>query len=179
MDRQIILIAHNLRSTHNVGSVLRTADGLGVEKVFMTGYTPWPQEPSDDRLPHLARKISQQIHKTALGAENTVAWQHAENIYQLIEDLRQKGWHIYALEQVKHAKSLTSFVPPKRTALVLGREVEGLEQEVVALCDAALYIPMLGQKESFNVAQAAAMSLYHVRFAILPRENEKIKDPGR
>src|SRR5579885_2599476 len=76
MPRQIVLIAHDLRSTHNIGSLLRTADGLGVEKVFITGYSPYPLMARDDRLPHLAQKLDRDIHKTALGAEQSVAWEH-------------------------------------------------------------------------------------------------------
>lgn len=162
--RSIIVIAHNLRSTHNVGSLLRTADGLGIEQVFLTGYTPHPQHTADKRLPHLARKIDAQINKTALGAQTSLAWKYAADVLAVITELRGRKFTIAALEQTSTALSLPEFKPPDKLALIVGREVRGIESEVLGECDLALEIPMLGQKESFNVAQAAAMALYHCRF---------------
>jgi tRNA G18 (ribose-2'-O)-methylase SpoU len=163
--RSLILIAHNLRSTHNVGSLLRTAEGLGVVKVWLAGYTPYPLMTDDPRLPHLARKIDAQIHKTALDAEQQIKWQCDTSIARVIEQIRADGYTVMALEQAPDAINLSEYQPPDKLALVLGREAEGLEPEVLALCDGALEIPMFGQKESFNVVQAAAMALYHARFA--------------
>jgi 23S rRNA (guanosine2251-2'-O)-methyltransferase len=162
--RRIILIAHNLRSCHNVGSLLRTAEGLGVEKAYLTGYTPYPLAAHDDRLPHLAAKINDQIAKTALGAEKSVAWEHREDIMQLISDLRSDGFGVFAVEQAPGSIPLPDFNPPETAALILGREVEGLEKEILEAVTSALEIPMFGHKESFNVVQAAAMALYHFRF---------------
>jgi tRNA G18 (ribose-2'-O)-methylase SpoU len=163
--RQLILIAHNLRSTHNVGSLLRTAEGLGVETVYLTGYTPYPLMADDPRLPHLARKIDAQIHKTALDAEQQIKWQSDTSIARVVEQIRADGFTVMALEQAAEAIALPQYRPPDKLALMLGREVEGLEPEALTLCDGALEIPMFGQKESFNVVQAAAMALYHARFA--------------
>jgi len=160
----IILIAHNLRSIHNVGSLLRTADGLGVKTVYLTGYTPYPLSKNDSRLPHLAKKIDAQIAKTALGAEKSQAWHHREDIKSLVRELRSQEFLIAALEQAQAAVKLPDFEPPTKIAVIVGREVEGLESEVLKLCDTVLEIPMLGNKESFNVVQAAAMALYHIRF---------------
>src|SRR5579863_6553497 len=98
-SRQIILIAHNVRSTHNIGSLLRTADGLGVKKVYLTGYTPYPLSKTDERLPHLAKKIDARIHKTALGAEKSVSWEHESDVFKVISKLRQDGFLVAALEQ--------------------------------------------------------------------------------
>lgn len=162
--RQLILIAHNLRSTHNVGSLLRTADGLGIRAVYLTGYTPYPRLALDERLPHLAQKLDRQIAKTALGAERSVYWQHCPDIFKLISTLRAEDYMVTALEQAADSQPLPSFRPPDKCALIVGREVEGLEPEVLAACDQAVAIPMLGRKESFNVAQAAAMALYACRF---------------
>jgi len=161
---RIVLIVHNVRSCHNVGSLLRTAEGLGVERVWLTGYTPYPASPGDTRLPHLAQKTTRQIHKTALGAETSQAWQHAAQLPPVLAHLRKNGFTIAAVEQAPHATPLPGFKPPKRIALLVGREVEGVEPEVLAACDLALEIPMFGSKESFNVAQAAAMAAYHCRF---------------
>lgn len=95
----IIVIAHNLRSTHNVGSLLRTADGLGIDTVYLTGYTPYPSLPDDQRLPHIANKLDRQIHKTALGAEHSQKWQHQATIEPLLSNLKQQGFQIVGLEQ--------------------------------------------------------------------------------
>lgn len=164
-DRQIILIANNLRSIHNVGSLLRTADGLGIDKVFLCGYTPHPAGPEDNRLPHEAAKITRQIHKTALGAEQTVTWQWEQDVTPVITRLKSEGYVIAAVEQTPDSLDLPSFNPPAKIALILGREVDGVEPEVIKQCDLTLEIPMFGQKESFNVVQAAAMALYHIKFA--------------
>lgn len=163
--RQIVLIAHNLRSCHNVGSLLRTAEGLGIDCVFLTGYTPYPLHEDDTRLPHLAAKIDRQIHKTALGAEKLVAWQHADDLLSVLEQLRAEGFMLAAVEQSPRAIKLNNYHPPKKIALLVGREVEGVEPDVLARMDKILEIPMFGKKESFNVVQAAAMALYRCRFA--------------
>ena len=160
----IVLIAHNLRSCHNVGSLLRTAEGLGVSKVILSGYTPYPETKDDERLPHVRQKLHRQIHKTALGAETSEPWQHTASIDEVIATLRVDGFTIAALEQTASATLLPSYVPPEKIALLLGREVEGVEPEVLEACDLSLVIPMFGEKESFNVVQAAAMALYHCRF---------------
>lgn len=164
--RSIILIAHNLRSCHNVGSLLRTSEGLGATKVILTGYTPYPAKPhGDTRMPHIAAKIDRQIHKTALDAEKNMTWEQNDDVFATLDDLRSQGYTIAAVEQVPGSEALPQFAPPDKIALLVGREVEGVEPEIVAACDLALEIPMFGRKESFNVAVAAAIALYHVRFA--------------
>jgi 23S rRNA (guanosine2251-2'-O)-methyltransferase len=162
--RFIVVIAHDVRSTHNVGSLLRTCEGLGVEQVYLTGYTPYPRQEADDRLPHLADKITRQIHKTALNAETLIPWRQSTDIAPVLQQLRAKGYAIAALEQTSNSIPLPSFAPPPKIVLLLGREVEGIEPALLAQCDLALEIPMSGRKESFNVVQAAAMALYHCRF---------------
>ena len=162
--RQIILIAHNLRSTHNVGSLLRTAEGLGVERVLLTGYTPYPAMSDDQRLPHIAQKLDKQIAKTALDAQKLQAWEHYDDILEALTTLKQQGYAIVALEQTPTSLDLSTFQAPAKLAIIVGREVEGLEPELLSLCDQAIQITMFGGKESFNVVQAAAMALYHLRF---------------
>ena len=162
----LVLIAHNLRSTHNVGSLLRTAEGLGVAEVYLTGYTPYPAHDGDTRLPHLAAKIDRAIQKTALGAEQSQAWQHTEDLEEILTGLRSAGYLIAGLEQAPGAVKLPDFSSRSPVALIVGREVEGLEPEIVKACDTILEIPMFGRKESFNVVQAAAMALYHLRFML-------------
>lgn len=160
----IVLIAHNLRSCHNVGSLLRTAEGFGISDVILSGYTPYPVVANDERLPHLRLKLQRQIHKTALGAEASQRWHHIPDIKDAFSMLRSQGFTIAALEQTANAIALPTYSPPEKIALLVGREVEGVEPEVLAFCDVSLIIPMFGRKESFNVAQAAAMGLYHCRF---------------
>jgi 23S rRNA (guanosine2251-2'-O)-methyltransferase len=158
----IIIVAHNIRSTYNVGSVLRTADGFGVYKVFLTGYTPYPVQPRDQRLPHIREKLTKQIHKTALGAETTMATEHAADPTPVIKALRQDGYHIAALEQAPHAILLPDYTRPANLALLLGEEVKGVDPHLLSLCDTVLEIPMHGHKESFNVSVAAGIALYEL-----------------
>lgn len=162
--REIILIAHNLRSCHNVGSLLRTAEGLGIQKVYLSGYTPYPLKTSDERLPHLAQKLDKQISKTALGAEKTQQWEQSSQVETVIQKLRADGYRIVALEQSPHSIPLPTYATPEKIAILVGREVEGVEADVLALCDDVVEIPMFGSKESFNVVQAAGMALYAFRF---------------
>src|SRR5215510_13085069 len=162
--RDIILVAHNLRSCHNVGSLFRTAEGLGVQKLILSGYTPHPARPHDRRLPHEVDKLTKQIHKTALGTEDMMVWEYHHQLPPVIAALKEQGYAIAALEQTDDARELSKYHPPRKIVLILGREVEGLEPEILAACDVALEIPMFGKKESFNVVQAAAVALYYCRF---------------
>lgn len=165
MSRQLIIIAHNIRSAHNVGSLLRTAEGLGVSKLIFTGYTPYPETHPDDRLPHIAAKLDAQIHKTALDAEKLVNWEHGAAIEPFLKALRSQGFVIAGLEQTPTSIPLPDYDIPPKLALVLGSEVEGLSLELVNDMDATLEIPMFGQKESFNVVEAATMVMYYWRFS--------------
>lgn len=162
--RKVVLLVHNVRSSHNVGSLLRTADGLGIDKVYLTGYSPYPLAPGDTRLPHIAAKTTRQIAKTALGAEKSVKWQHEPDINKVLDELKHKSYEIAALEQAPGAIPLHKFKPPLKTALIVGNEIDGLNPEVLAFCSRVIDIPMRGQKESFNVAAAAAMALYYLRY---------------
>ena len=164
--RRLILIAHDIRSTHNVGSLLRTAEGLGVEKIYLTGYTPYPRSKDDGRLPHQAVKIHSQIVKTSLGAENMIDWEHYEAVSQVIAQLRSQGFTVVALEQAGDSIALPDYKPPAKLAIIVGNEVKGLGSEIFDKVDLTLEIPMFGDKESFNVVQASAMALYHCRFYV-------------
>lgn len=159
---QLIVIAHNIRSTHNVGAILRSCDGFGVAKVYATGYTPYPTIPGDARLPHQRQKLTRQIAKTALGAEATVDVNHADDPTQVIESYKNKGYVVAALEQAPLSVALPSYHPPKKLVLLLGEEVHGITPELLALCDDVLEIPMKGRKESFNVSVATGIALYAI-----------------
>lgn len=161
--RNIVLIAHDIRSTHNIGSVLRTAEGLGINKVYLTGYTPYPMAKNDRRLPHIIRKLESQIHKTALGAENSQDWEHIDDVATLVDDLKDEGYEIVGLEQQKGSTVLSRYEPPNKVALLLGREVEGIDKNLMKQCDEIVEIPMRGKKESFNVVEAATMAMYHLK----------------
>ena len=154
-----------MRSTHNVGSLLRTAECLGVQKVILSGYTPYPRTPDDGRLPHIVGKLSAQIHKTALGAEDLVPWEHVSDVTAALRELKAKGYAIAALEQSPRSTVISSWTPPDKIAVLLGREIEGIAPELPSLCDTILEIPQFGHKESLNVVQAAAIALYQAQFA--------------
>lgn len=166
--RNIVLIAHDIRSTHNVGSLLRTAECFGVSTVFLTGYTPYPSLVDDPRLPHMHQKLTAQIHKTALGAETLVAWRHEADLASAIRFLKTEGFAIIGLEQSAESVNISSWMPPDKIAILLGREVEGIEPTLLEQCDTVVEIPQYGQKESLNVVQAAAIALYQARIADMP-----------
>lgn len=154
---KITVLLHNIRSTHNVGAIFRTAEGLGIERLVLTGYTPYPNFAADKRLPHLADKITKQISKTALGAESSVPFEYHDN---LLTWLSGNTLPLVALEQADTSINLADFSPPSEFVLVLGEEVEGIPQELLTRCDHIIEIPMKGKKESFNVSVAAGMALY-------------------
>lgn len=157
----LIVIAHNIRSTHNVGSIFRTCDGFGVEKLYLTGYTPYPAIPDDSRLPHLREKLAGQIHKTALGAEQTVDFGQADSPSSIIMRYKQAGFVVAALEQSALSIPLPEYNRvPNKLVLLLGEEVSGISAELLKLCDVILEIPMVGKKESFNVSVATGIALY-------------------
>jgi len=154
----IIVIAHNIRSTHNVGAIFRTAEGFGISKIILSGYTPYPQTNSDTRLPHVAEKLTKQISKTALGAEAIVPFEYLE--LPPLDKLKTDGYTVIALEQAENSIALAHYSPPQKVALLLGEEVEGITQELLAQCEAIIEIPMVGKKESFNVSVATGIALY-------------------
>lgn len=161
----IVVIAHNIRSAHNVGSIFRTADGFGVEHLYLSGYTPYPLLGRDTRLPHIAKKVSDEISKTALGAQNSVVFSHIQNPYPVIEGFKAHGYAIVGLEQNDNAIHLPEYEVPQKLVLILGEEINGIHSDILKKCTALLEIPMTGQKESFNVSVAAGIALYALRHA--------------
>jgi tRNA G18 (ribose-2'-O)-methylase SpoU len=155
---EIVLIVHNIRSIHNVGSIFRTAEGFGISKIYLSGYTPSP----DSGLPHVRAKIAEQLHKTALGAEDLIKFSYHKNINALIDTLKKSGYQLVGLEQDERAIKLPNYKPTGKVALLLGEEVHGITQQLRDLCDELIEIPMNGQKESFNVAVATGIALYHL-----------------
>lgn len=157
---EIIVIAHNIRSTHNVGALFRTAEGLGVSRIILSGYTPYPKVQNDTRLPHIADKLTQQIHKTALGAEGLVAFEYHETVD--LDAIKRAGYRLIALEQSPSSIMLPQYKASRKVALLLGEEVHGITTDLLEQCDDIVEIPMVGKKESFNVSVAAGMALYQL-----------------
>ncbi len=146
----LIMVLDNVRSLHNVGSVLRTADAFRIEAVYMCGITATPP--------------SAEIHKTALGAEDSVSWRYYADTLEAVRSLQADGYTVLAVEQVEGSLKLGkfSFDPHCRYALVMGNEVKGVRQDVVDACDQALEIPQYGTKHSMNVSVTAGIVMWEV-----------------
>lgn len=146
----LIFILDNVRSALNVGSIFRTADAFLLEQIILCGYTATP--------PH------REVLKTALGATETVSWQHQTEIQTSIQELKQKGWKVYAVEQTDNSIPLDQFKidPHERLALILGNEVEGVQQRVIADCDGSIEIPQQGMKHSLNIAVCAGIVAWEI-----------------
>ena len=150
MMRYVIL--HEVRSSHNVGAIFRTCDGAGVAKIFLTGYTPAP-------IDRFGRPVPE-IVKTSLGASNMVPWEQSADIVAIIKNLQAAGVQVVAVEQSVQSVTLGDFVPHENIAYIFGNEVTGVLAEILALCDAVVEIPLLGQKESLNVSVTAGIILF-------------------
>ncbi len=149
----IIVVLDNVRSLNNIGSIFRTSDGLRVQKIYLCGITATP--------PH------RDMHKTALGATESVEWEYVEDTVEVVKRLQQEGVHCAALEQAENSIMLQDF--PKMNqpvAIVLGNEVKGVEQEVVDQCDSCIEIPQFGTKHSFNVSVSAGMCLWDLYWKV-------------
>ena len=144
----LILVLDDIRSLHNIGSVFRTADAFLIEKIILCGITATPP--------------NKEIHKTALGATETVAWEHHENVLEVIENLKKENVLTLAIEQVESAIFLQDFKIEKnqKYALVFGNEVYGVSQEAVAICDGCIEIPQLGTKHSLNISVSAGIVVW-------------------
>ncbi|MDO5475099.1 MAG: TrmH family RNA methyltransferase [Candidatus Saccharibacteria bacterium] len=164
---KLILVLDNIRSTYNVGAILRTAEGFGVSKVILSGYTPRVHD--KNLLPHLREKLDKEIHKTALGAENLLDIYSSDDIISDLKELKNQGWKIVGLENnIEEPKlirlndkglkgDLTDSV-----VLILGEEVHGIDYSLYDIIDLFLEIPMKGKKESFNVSVAAGIAMYGI-----------------
>jgi 23S rRNA (guanosine2251-2'-O)-methyltransferase len=146
----VIVVLENIRSAYNIGSVFRTADAFLLEAVYITGYSAIP--------PH------KEIKKTALGAEDSVSWQHFTDADAAITVLKESGYRIYAVEQVENSISLEQFQskPGDKIAVIFGNEVTGVEQRTIEQCDGTIEIPQLGMKHSLNIATAAGVVLWEL-----------------
>lgn len=145
----LTVVLDDVRSLYNVGSVLRSCDAFRVEEVVLCGITAAPPHP--------------EIHKTALGAEDSVSWRHADSALEAVRELRRQGVTVMAVEQCEGSTMLNTFVPEtgRRYAVVLGNEVKGVRQDVVDECDGCLEIPQFGTKHSLNVSVTAGIVVWH------------------
>ena len=145
----LIVILDNVRSLHNVGSVFRTSDAFLIEAIYLCGITATP--------PHA------EIHKTALGAENTVEWQYFEHTLDAVLQLKQRNYHILAVEQAENSIPLDKFrLENHRYAVIFGNEVKGIDQAIMDQCDACIEIPQFGTKHSLNVSVAAGIAIWEI-----------------
>jgi len=144
----LVVVLDDVRSMYNVGSVFRTADAFRVEAIYLCGITAQPPHP--------------EIHKTALGAEDTVAWRHFEDTETAVDELKKQGYFVYSVEQCEGSTMLQNFHAEKgkRYAIVLGHEVKGVKQTVVDMSDGCLEIPQFGTKHSLNVSTTAGMAIW-------------------
>jgi 23S rRNA (guanosine2251-2'-O)-methyltransferase len=150
----LIVVLDNVRSLHNVGSVFRTADAFLVEAVYLCGITCTP--------PHA------EIHKTALGAENTVVWKHYQDTHQAVAELKAQGYTVFAIEQAAGSTLLPHLQldKSKKYAVILGNEVKGVQQTVVDACDGCIEIPQFGTKHSLNVSVTGGIIIWEFQKAI-------------
>jgi tRNA G18 (ribose-2'-O)-methylase SpoU len=144
----IIVILDNIRSLNNVGSVFRTSDAFLIEKIYLCGITATPP--------------NKEIHKTALGATESVAWEHIENTIDLVEKLQKDNVKVLAIEQAENSTMLNNFIPEpnQKYAVVMGNEVKGVQQEIVSAANYCIEIPQLGTKHSLNISVSCGIVLW-------------------
>jgi tRNA G18 (ribose-2'-O)-methylase SpoU len=148
------VILENIRSAQNVGAIFRTADAIGVSKIWLTGYTPAPIDRFGRVVPDIA--------KTALGAEKDVPWEHRDDVSVLVAELHARSMQVVAVELVPQARDYKQYEVTGPTALVFGNEVDGVSKEVLASAHVVIALPMRGKKESLNVATTAGIVLYRL-----------------
>ncbi len=148
MKEEFVLVLPDIRSAHNVGAMFRTADGAGVDKIYLCGYTASP--------PHT------QLDKVSLGAEKWLPWEYCKQTWRLLAELKEKGYNIVALEKTEKSRDLFSFKPKFPLALVVGNEKTGVTKSLLKYCQSAVHIPMKGKKSSLNVSVAAGVALYQL-----------------
>ncbi|MCF6131063.1 RNA methyltransferase [Flavobacterium wongokense] len=144
----IIIVLDDIRSLHNIGSVFRTSDAFLIEKIYLCGITAIPP--------------NKEIHKTALGATETVSWEYQKDVLSVIENLKKENVSVFAIEQVENAVFLQDFkvAKDKKYALVFGNEVFGVSQKAIEICDGTIEIPQLGTKHSLNISVSAGIVVW-------------------
>ncbi|MFC1608903.1 RNA methyltransferase [Patescibacteria group bacterium] len=158
--KELCFILHNIRSAYNVGSIFRTADSVGVSRMYLSGYTPTPFVYKNKALHQT--KAEKMLAKTALGAQAYLEWEKSEDIFELIDSLKNDGYKVIALEQDEVSVSYDELESGGKMALILGNEPSGVDQEVLDVCDSIIEIPMRGRKKSLNVSVAAGVASYEL-----------------
>jgi tRNA G18 (ribose-2'-O)-methylase SpoU len=158
MEKRLVVIAHNIRSAYNVGAIFRTADGMGAEKIYLTGYSARPFCAKEI----LPKQDQRMIAKTALGAEKSVPWEGARMASKVVDKLRAKGFEILALEQHPRSVNYLDYKPGSPVAIIVGNEPRGIHPKIIKKCDAIVEIPMRGKKNSLNVAVALGIAGYAI-----------------
>jgi tRNA G18 (ribose-2'-O)-methylase SpoU len=160
-----VVVLHNLRSALNVGAIFRTADALGISKIYLCGTSPVPGPSASLRT----SKANRELAKTALGAENFVSWQYYKRTSDALRSLKQQKFQIIGLEQDKKAIDIRRYQlrQTDKIALVLGYEVKGISKQILAKCDKIIYLPMFGKKESLNVSVAFGVAGYLLKFKMI------------
>lgn len=153
-QKENIIILHNIRSVENVGAMFRTADAAGIDKIYLTGYTPTP-------LDRFGRKRGD-MAKSALGAEEFVSWEHKKTIFPLLSRLKKEGYLIIAIEQDRKSVDYRKVGTGDKNAFIVGAEVTGIPKNILEKCDIIAEIPMRGKKESLNVSVALGVVLFRV-----------------
>ena len=149
-----ILILPNIRSAINVGAIFRTADAVGIDKIYLTGFTPRPTDQFG--------RIQKDIAKSALGAETWVSWEYKKNLIPLIKSLKKDGYVIIAIEQNERSVDYRKIKMRDRVAIIMGPEVGGLDNKILNQCDVVAQISMYGKKESLNVSVACGIALFKI-----------------
>lgn len=149
-----VLILPDIRSAINIGAMFRTADAVGISKIYLTGFSPRPTDKFG--------RTQKDIAKSALGAEKWIAWEYKKNLIPLINFLKKNGYMVIAIEQDKRAIDYRKIKIIKKVAIIMGSEVTGLNQNVLNKCDFIAEIPMHGQKESLNVSVACGVALFTI-----------------
>lgn len=152
--KQVAVLLHNIRSTHNVGSIFRTGDALGVDKTYLSGFTPTPL----DRFERARKDIA----KVALGAEKDIPWQYEKDPKNIVKKLKKEGYDIVGVEQSEKSVDYKKVKIKKSTLFIMGDEVEGIDKSLLNLCDVVVEIPMKGRKESLNVSVAFGVALFRI-----------------
>lgn len=152
--KNCVLILDNIRSVENAGSIFRTAEGMGVSKIYLIGTTPAP-------LDRFGRKRTD-FSKVALGAEDLVIWEYQEKISPVIKELKEQGFKVIAIEQSNNSLDLKNYKSPDQFALILGNEVDGIAEDILKECDDVLEIKMMGKKESLNVSVATGIAIFEL-----------------
>ena len=154
MTKEAVILLHNIRSVYNVGAIFRTADAVGISKIYLTGYTPTPL----DKF----KRERKDFAKSALGAQKSVSWEYLGNANTAIKKLKKEGFDIVAVEQSENSIDYKKYKPKQKIAFLLGNEVRGVSKSLLKKCDKIIEIPMRGKKESLNVSISAGVVLFRV-----------------